>query len=127
MGLKIKISYWYVSLLLNTVQIKFNSKYQSLKIIKTKKLMWFNSFHQHFSGGWGYKPKFDKVKSNLAKAFPNQLEIAGEAVPGMSGCFEVVIVESGKVLHSKNNGQGYVDTGAKLEAICNGIKEALAK
>ena len=78
-----------------------------------------------FSGGWGYKPKFDKVKSSLEKAFPNQLEITGEAIPGMSGCFEVVLVESGKVLHSKNNGQGYVDNDAKLEAIVAGIKEAL--
>ena len=78
-----------------------------------------------FSGGWGYKPKFDKVKSNLEKAFPNQLEITGEAVPGMSGCFEVVLVESGKVLHSKKSGQGYVDNDAKLEAIIAGIKEAL--
>ena len=43
----------------------------------------------------------------------------------MSGCFEVVLVESGKVLHSKNNGQGYVDNDAKLEAIVAGIKEAL--
>ena len=78
-----------------------------------------------FSGGWGYKPKFDKVKSSLEKAFPNQLEITGEAIPGMSGCFEVVLVESGKVLHSKKNGQGYVDNDAKLEAIVAGIKEAL--
>jgi len=78
-----------------------------------------------YCGGWGYKPKFDKVKSNLEKAFPNQLEITGEAIPGMSGCFEVILVESGKVLHSKKNGQGYVDNDAKLEAIIAGIKEAL--
>ena len=45
----------------------------------------------------------------------------------MTGCFEVVLVESGKVLHSKKNGQGYVDTDAKLEAIYNGIKAALEK
>ena len=38
------------------------------------------------------------VREFLEKAFPNQLEITGEAVPGMSGCFEVVLVESGKVL-----------------------------
>jgi selT/selW/selH-like putative selenoprotein len=63
----------------------------------------------------------------LEKAFPDQLEIKGEAVPGMSGSFEVVLVESGKVLHSKNNGQGYVDTGAKLDAIISGIKEVLGE
>ena len=63
----------------------------------------------------------------MQKAFPNQLEIKGDAVPGLSGCFEVVLVKSGKVLHSKKNGQGYVDTDAKLESIVNGIKEALSK
>jgi len=78
-----------------------------------------------YCGGWGYKPKFDKVKSSLEKAFPDQLEIEGEATPGMSGALEIVLVESGKILHSKLNGQGYVDTDAKLEAIINGIKEVL--
>ena len=82
--------------------------------------------HYIFSGGWGYQPKFVKVKTNLEKAFPNQLEIVGEAVPGMSGCFEVILMESGNVLHSKNNGQGYVDTDAKLDKIKAGIKTALA-
>ena len=61
----------------------------------------------------------------MEKAFPNQLEIEGDAVPGLTGCFEVILVESGKVLHSKTNGQGYVDTDAKLDPIINGIKEAL--
>ena len=63
----------------------------------------------------------------MEKAFPNQLEIKGEAVPGLSGCFEVVLVESGKVLHSKKNGQGYVDTDGKLDAIISGIKEAIGE
>ena len=63
----------------------------------------------------------------MEKALPDQLEIEGEAVPGLSGCFEVVLVESRKVLHSKNNGGGYVDSDAKLEAILEGIKEATAE
>jgi len=76
-----------------------------------------------YCGGWGYKAKFDKVKSSLEKAFPGQLEITGEAIPGLSGCFEIVLVESGKILHSRNNGDGYVDTDAKLQKIIDGIKE----
>ena len=67
------------------------------------------------------------MKSSLEKALPDQLEIEGEAVPGLSGCFEVVLVESGKVLHSKTNGGGYVDNDAKLEAILEGIKEATSQ
>ena len=91
-------------------------------------MIWFSRNNSHFnSGGWGYKSKFDKVKSSLEKALPDQLEIEGEAVPGLSGCFEVVLVESGKVLHSKTNGGGYVDSDAKLQAILEGIKEATAQ
>ena len=62
----------------------------------------------------------------MEKAFPGQLEITGEAIPGLSGCFEIVLVESGKFLHSRNNGDGYVDTDSKLQKIIDGIKEISA-
>lgn len=42
----------------------------------------------------------------------------------MSGAFEVEL-EGGKVLHSKTNGDGYVDTDAKVDKIVAGIEEAL--
>ena len=41
-----------------------------------------------------------------------------------SGFFEVEL-ENGEVLHSKKNGDGYVDTPAKKEKIINGIENAL--
>ena len=69
--------------------------------------------------------EFKILTKNLLSSAIFKFPFTGEAIPGMSGCFEVVLVESGKVLHSKKNGQGYVDNDAKLEAIIAGIKEAL--
>jgi len=80
--------------------------------------------HVIYCGGWGYAPKFRKLKSELEALFPGQLEFTSEATPGTTGYLEVQIV-GGKLLHSKKNGGGYVDTPAKLEAIADGIREAL--
>ena len=43
----------------------------------------------------------------------------------MSGKFEVEL-EDGTVLHSKINGEGYVDTPAKMDKIAQGIEKALS-
>ena len=60
-------------------------------------------------------------KVKLGKGFfPQSTGDWGDAVPGLTGCFEVILVESGKVLHSKTNGHCYVDTDAKLDPIING-------
>lgn len=48
----------------------------------------------------------------------------GYAVPGVTGWFEVEIV-GGKLLHSKKNGDGYVDRKAKMDRIIRGVEEAL--
>jgi selT/selW/selH-like putative selenoprotein len=65
------------------------------------------------------------VKSDLESRFPGgKVDISGQATPGMTGCLEVQI-EGGKLLHSKSNGDGYIDTPAKLEKIIAGIEEAL--
>ncbi len=89
----------------------------------------WNPFHLisfiFFSGGWGYAPKFRKLKQDLESRFPGQVEVTGEAVPGSTGQLEVQIV-GGKMLHSKLGGDGYVDTDAKLNAIFAGVEEALA-
>ncbi len=60
----------------------------------------------------------------MESRFPGKLKISGEAQPGNTGVFEVEL-EGGKVVHSKKNGDGYVDNEAKLEKICEAIKEAL--
>ena len=43
--------------------------------------------------------------------------MTGEATPGATGFLEVQVV-GGALLHSKKNGQGYVDTAAKMQAMC---------
>ncbi len=77
------------------------------------------------SGGWGYAPKFRKLKQDLESRFPGQVEVTGEASSGSTGQLEVQIV-GGKMLHSKLGGDGYVDTDAKLNKIFAGVEEALA-
>jgi len=77
-----------------------------------------------YCGGWGYEPKFRKVKQALEERFPGKIDITGDKIPGMSGKFEVEL-EDGQMLHSKINGDGYVDTPAKLDKIAQGIENAL--
>ena len=40
-------------------------------------------------------------------------------------CKQIELEEKGEVLHSKKNGDGYVDTPAKLEKIMSGIESNL--
>jgi len=42
----------------------------------------------------------------------------------VTGFLEVQII-GGKLLHSKKNGDGYVDNDAKMQRILNGIQEYL--
>jgi len=79
-----------------------------------------------YCGGWGYKPKFQKLKSDLEQEFGlDVLHIVGEKTPSRTGWFEVTL-EDGTVVHSKKNGDGHVKP-AQLEKIIEEIKEALAK
>eukprot|EP00795_Rhopilema_esculentum_P002995 gene2995-1254_t len=70
---------------------------------------------------------FIKLKNELEQKFPGQLQFEGEGTPNVTGYFEVLIADTGKVLHSKKNGDGYVDSSAKMEKIVMGIQEALSK
>lgn len=79
-----------------------------------------------YCGGWGYEPKFRKVKAELDARFAGKIEVLGDKIPGITGKFEVEL-EDGQVLHSKINGGGYVDTPAKMESIVSGIEQALLK
>ena len=78
------------------------------------------------SGGWGYEPKFRKVKAELEGRFAGKIQVEGDKIPGITGKFEVEL-EDGQVLHSKINGGGYVDTPAKMEKIVAGIDAVLKK
>jgi hypothetical protein len=51
---------------------------------------------------------------------------SGEATPGATGALEVQVVD-GPLLHSKLNGDGYVDSADKMTKILTGLGEAGAK
>jgi len=54
----------------------------------------------------------------------DDIEITGEGTPSQTGWFEVQIV-GGKLIHSKKNGDGYVNSNEKLAKIISAIKDAL--
>ncbi|KAH8860343.1 Selenoprotein W [Schistosoma japonicum] len=66
---------------------------------------------------------YNSFKQQLERRFPGKLEISGEGTPQSTGWFEVQVVD-GPLLHSKKNGDGYVDN-KKLERICEAIRDLL--
>ncbi|KAF7242448.1 Selenoprotein W [Varanus komodoensis] len=67
---------------------------------------------------------YQRLKKELEKEFPGKLDISGEGTPQVTGWFEVTV--AGKLVHSKKNGDGFVDDDAKLRKITMAIKAALA-
>lgn len=56
------------------------------------------------------------------------MEVDGEATQAVSGWLEVEVVAPANkavLLHSKKNGDGYVDSDAKLQKIMQGIVKCL--
>lgn len=47
----------------------------------------------------------------------------GEGTPGTTGWLEVTV--NGKLIHSKKNGDGYVNSSAKMQKILKAIKAAI--
>jgi len=77
--------------------------------------------HVVYCGAWGYKPKFDRLKDAVLQQFDSKMiEMTGEGTPGATGFFEVEV--EGDLVHSKKNGDGYVDSDPKLEKIMNAIE-----
>ena len=65
------------------------------------------------------------MKKHLENVFNSQeIQIIGRKVPGAIGIFEVEI-EGKKLLHSKKNGNGFVDSESKMEKIVVGIQNEL--
>jgi len=77
-----------------------------------------------YCGAWGYDKKFAALISELASEFDReQFVMTEEATPGNTGFFEIRI--NGKLVHSKKDGDGYVDTEAKYRKIADAIAAAL--
>ncbi|XP_044162169.1 selenoprotein W [Bufo gargarizans] len=82
----------------------------------------FNIFDNKMLDRW-YRPKFQQLKKELEKRFPGLLRIDGEGTPTSTGKFEVSI--NGKLVHSKKNGDGFVDSSVKLQKIEVAIQAAM--
>lgn len=63
--------------------------------------------------------------TELNGQFPGQLDITGEGTPQSTGWFEVDV--DGELVHSKKNGDGFVDSSAKKDKIIKAITAALGK
>uniref|UniRef100_A0A671P200 Selenoprotein W-like n=1 Tax=Sinocyclocheilus anshuiensis TaxID=1608454 RepID=A0A671P200_9TELE len=81
--------------------------------------------HIIYCGGCGYRPKFTKLKTLLEDEFPGELEITGEGTPSTTGWFEVEV--NNKLVHSKKNGDGFVDSDSKFKAVVTAIEQAMGK
>jgi len=79
----------------------------------------------HFCGAWGYKPKVEKLQSQIEAKFAGAatFDYTLEATPTKTGLLEVYV--NGQLIHSKKNGDGYIDTDVKLEKIFAAIESAL--
>jgi selT/selW/selH-like putative selenoprotein len=65
------------------------------------------------------------LKDVLTNEFRDRIKVNEKMDRGVTGNFEVTIVETGKLIHSKKGGQGFADTAGKQQAIVSQILEAL--
>ena len=54
-----------------------------------------------------------------------QVNVEGEATPNVSGALEVLISNTGALVHSKKGGDGYVDTPEKMQKIKDAVKSVV--
>ncbi|KRZ32173.1 Selenoprotein W, partial [Trichinella pseudospiralis] len=66
----------------------------------------------------------EKLKKDILNKFPQNVNITLEGTPQVTGFMEVTV--NGKLVHSKKNGDGYVNTPEKLEKIFAAIEASLS-
>jgi len=65
------------------------------------------------------------LKDVLTNEFRDRIKVVEKMDRGTTGNFEVTIVETGKLIHTKKGGQGFADTAGKQQAIVSQIMSAL--
>jgi hypothetical protein len=95
---------------------------------------WFFHFHQFVTNlslllllpPSGYSRYFNSLKTFLeSQPFANDIKIVGKKDAGVTGNFEVVVVESEDLIHSNKKGMGYKMTDGHMNAIAVQIEDAL--
>ena len=81
--------------------------------------------HVLYCGGWGYGSKADSLGAQISNEYGEEVDFSTESTPGISGFFEVTV--NGQRIHSKNNGDGFVDSESKLQKIFSSIDKQLEK
>ncbi|CAG7718689.1 unnamed protein product, partial [Allacma fusca] len=67
-------------------------------------------------------PQFLDLSKDLEQEYRDELEITSEETPIRTGYFEVTV--NGKLVHSKKDGDGHVDSQPKLDKIFAAIDQA---
>jgi len=69
-------------------------------------------------------PKYRAIKDAILKEVAeNDVKVNGEATEEVTGFLEVEV--DGKLIHSKKNGDGYVNTADKMKKIIDAVKKAI--
>ena len=70
-----------------------------------------------------YGSRYRRFSEELVQDYNTQITIEGESTPGITGYFEVTV--NGETVHSKKNGDGFVDNKEKMDKIKAAIDAAL--
>lgn len=81
--------------------------------------------HVIYCGGWGYGSKVRTLEQYLKDNCSVAIEFTSESTKGTTGYLEVSV--DGTLVHSKKDGDGYVDTQEKKNKIVEAIKAAATK
>lgn len=67
--------------------------------------------------------QFRRFQTELEDEFGDDVKVTGESTPGITGYFEVTVGD--KLVHSKKNGNGFVDSKEKLDKVIAAVNAAL--
>ena len=83
------------------------------------------TIHIQYCGGWGYGRYSRALKDYLKQEFGTLVEVQEEMDRGITGNFEVTIVNTNMLIHSKRRGQKNATSSEERELIVEKIKAAL--
>ena len=79
-----------------------------------------------YCGGWGYGPYSRSLKQYLIQEFGTLIQVQEMKDRGITGNFEVNIVNTNTLIHSKRSGMvGKATTAGERQAIVDRIRQAL--
>lgn len=79
--------------------------------------------HVVYCSAWGYSRRFRHISQQLVEEFGTRVEVTGEETQGeYTGYLEVTV--NGKLVHSKDKGDGFVDNQIKMGKIKESVQAA---